>query len=202
MGFLQEALRWWDRWLKDIDTGVENDPAMRLYLMDSVPPKDWYEERPGRWIALSDWPSPEITGQTLSLGPGGTLSATGALAAPVDIASPKDCGMAGGEYCAIWLGPEQPGDQRVDDSKSVCFDGALLQAPLDIVGTPVVRLRLAADRQRAMVAIRLCDVQPDGASTRITYGVLNLPSHGHEFPEPWCPGEAMEIAVKARRHRL
>ena len=29
IGFLQEALRWWDRWLKDIDTGVENDPAMR-----------------------------------------------------------------------------------------------------------------------------------------------------------------------------
>ena len=23
IGFLQEALRWWDRWLKDIDTGVE-----------------------------------------------------------------------------------------------------------------------------------------------------------------------------------
>ena len=32
--------------------------------------------------------------------------------------------MAGGEYCAIWLGPEQPGDQRVDDEKSACFDGA------------------------------------------------------------------------------
>ena len=26
--------------------------------------------------------------------------------------------MAGGEYCAIWLGPELPGDQRVDDGKS------------------------------------------------------------------------------------
>ena len=26
IGFLQEALRWWDRWLKDVDTGVEDDP--------------------------------------------------------------------------------------------------------------------------------------------------------------------------------
>ena len=34
IGFLQEALRWWDRWLKSKETGVENDPAMRLYLMD------------------------------------------------------------------------------------------------------------------------------------------------------------------------
>src|SRR5690606_24185989 len=57
IGFLQEALRWWDRWLKDIDTGVENDPAMRLYVLDSVPPRDWYEERPGRWIAEKTWPS-------------------------------------------------------------------------------------------------------------------------------------------------
>ena len=47
IGFLQEALRWWDRWLKDIDTGVENDPAYRGYLMDSVRPKSWYTERPG-----------------------------------------------------------------------------------------------------------------------------------------------------------
>ena len=110
--------------------------------------------------------------QTLGLGSQGTLSPDAALAAPVTIASPQDCGMAGGEYCAIWLGPELPGDQRVDDGKSVCFDGAPLDAPLDIVGAPVVRLKLAADRPRAMVAVRLCDVQPDGASTRITYGVL------------------------------
>ena len=31
IGFLQEALRWWDRWLKGIDTGVEDDPAYRAY---------------------------------------------------------------------------------------------------------------------------------------------------------------------------
>ena len=197
IGFLQEALRWWDRWLKDVDTGVERDPAMRLYLMDSVPPRDWYDERPGRWIALTDWPSPEIAAQTLSFGVGGTLSPTGMLATPVTIASPQDCGMAGGEYCAIWLGPEQPGDQRVDDERSACFDGEPLEAALDIVGAPLVRLKLAADRSRAMVAVRLCDIQPDGASTRITYGVLNLcHRNSHEFPATVVPGEAMEIAVR------
>jgi hypothetical protein len=48
-----------------------------------------------------------------------------------------------------------------------------------------------------MVAVRLCDVQPDGASTRITYGVFNLcHRHGHEFPAPVTPGETMEIAVR------
>ena len=111
--------------------------------------------------------------------------------------------MAGGEYCAIWLGPELPGDQRADDAKSVCFDSAPLDAPLDIVGAPVVRLTLSADRPQRNGRGRLCDVQPDGASTRITYGVLNLcHRNGHEFPQAVVPGETMEIALQARRHRL
>jgi putative CocE/NonD family hydrolase len=197
IGFLQEALRWWDFWLKGIDTGAAGDPAMRLWVMDSVPPRDWYLERPGRWIAEQEWPSPAIRAERLDLGDGGTLSESAPLSRPVTISSPQDCGMAGGEYCAIWLGPELPGDQREDDAKSLTFDGAPLAAPLDIVGGPVVRLKLGADRPKAMVAVRLCDVQPDGASTRITYGVLNLAHRsGHEFPQSVPAGEGMEIELR------
>ncbi len=104
--------------------------------------------------------------------------------------------MAGGEYCAIWLGPEMPGDQREDDAKSACFD-TVLKAPLDIVGAPVIRLQLFADRPTAMVAVRLCDVHPDGGSTRITYGVFNLTHRtGHETPTPVKPGETMDIEFR------
>ena len=39
IGFLQEALRWWDRWLKDIDTKIEAEPRLRVYVMDSVRPR-------------------------------------------------------------------------------------------------------------------------------------------------------------------
>lgn len=192
IGFLQEARRWWDRWLKDIDTGVEHDPAMRLYVMDSAPPREWYEVREGRWIAERKWPSPAIPERRLALG----AKLTCAQALPAAICSPQDTGMAGGEYCAIWLGPELPGDQREDDRKSLCFEIPVTEE-MEIVGGPVVTLRLAADRQAAMVAIRLCDVHPDGASTRITYGVLNLTHrHGHETPDPIVPGEEMEIALR------
>ncbi|WP_269933416.1 CocE/NonD family hydrolase [Aminobacter sp. HY435] len=197
IGFLQEALRWWDHWLKGKETGVEDDPAMRLYVMDSEPPREWYLERQGRWIAEQQWPSLDIATKTLALGANGTLATDGKLEQAVSIASPQDCGMDGGEYCAIWLGPELPGDQRADDAKSACFDGGVLDAPLDIVGSAVIRLKLSADRRRAMVAVRLCDVQPDGASTRITYGVLNLcHRNSHELPEDVVPGETMEIAFK------
>ena len=193
IGFLQEALRWWDRWLKDIDTAVESDPAMRLYLMDSVPPREWYEEREGRWIAEAEWPSPRIAERRLELG--ADLAPQGP-ALPAAISSPQDTGMNGGEYCAIWLGPEMPGDQREDDARSLCFE-MKAEEDIDIVGGPLVTLRLAADRPAALVAVRLCDVHPDGASTRITYGVLNLAHrHSHEFPEPVVPGEAMEVALR------
>src|SRR5690606_5095942 len=107
---------------------------------------------------------------------------------PAAISSPQDTGLSGGEYCAIWLGPELPGDQREDDAQSFCLDAKITE-DTEIVGTPVVTLRLSADRPAGMIAVRLCDVHPDGASTRITYGVLNLPHRsGHEFPEPVSPG--------------
>ncbi|MGB0905185.1 MAG: hypothetical protein ACPGVJ_09830, partial [Mangrovicoccus sp.] len=43
------------------------------------------------------------------------------------VASPAHCGAAAGEYCAIWLGPEMPSDQRVDDAFSATFTGEALR---------------------------------------------------------------------------
>lgn len=198
IGFLQEALHWWDRWLKDVPNGAEHLPAWRGYIMDSAPPRRWYTERPGRWIAEAEWPSPAIACQTLHLHPDGALAPewpTQALHRRV--ASPLDCGMGGGEYCAIWLGPELPGDQRGDDALSVCFDGAATTAAMDIVGAPVLHLTLAADRPVAQIAVRLCDVAPDGASTRITYGVLNLcHRNSHAEPEALTPGQPFDIRLQ------
>jgi len=205
IGFLQEALRWWDRWLKDAPTGVEDDPAYRVYLMDGVRPASWYDHRPGRWIAEPAWPAPAIREAALPLGPGlpgagqGTLGqgalgqAGGALA--VTLASPQDCGMEGGEFCAIWLGPEMPGDQRRDDALSAVFDSAPMPQT-DIVGAPRLRLRLSADRPCAQIAVRLNHLHPDGAATRITWGVLNLTHRAsHAAPAPLVPGEEIEVEV-------
>ena len=194
IGFLQEAKRWWDRWLKGEATGVEEDPACRLYLMDGVRPASWYDHRPGRWIAEPAWPSPGIATRALPLGPGGRLGDAGGDFA-VTLASPQQCGMDGGEFCAIWLGPEMPGDQRADDAFSACFDSGPLPET-DIVGAPRLRLRLSSDKPCAQLAVRLNHIHPDGASTRITWGVLNL-SHraSHEHPEPLTPGAEIEVEI-------
>ena len=193
IGFLQEALRWWDRWLKDIDTGVEADPAIRAYLMDGVRPARWYDHRPGRWITEPEWPSPNIAQQMFHIaGPGVLGASPGAISTL--IASPQHTGAAGGEYCAIWLGPEMPGDQRGDDAHSACFD--LASDGMDIVGAPVVTLTLTPDQVCGQIAVRLCHVHPDGASTRITWGVLNLTHHeSHAEPQPLAPGKPITVTV-------
>jgi uncharacterized protein len=198
IGFLQEALRWWDRWLKAIDTKVEIDPAMRIYVMDSLPPKEWHEERAGRWVGFERWPAPEISNHTLHLADSELLSEQSPLnSLNILVNSPANCGSASGEYCAIWLGPEMPGDQSADDAMSVCFETPALESPMEIIGAPVVKLRLVANSIKGQIAVRLCDLRPDGTSARITYGVKNLcHRNSHEHSEKIVPGESFEISLQ------
>ena len=41
IGFLQEMVRWWDRWLKGIDNDVMDEPMLRAWMCDSVKPASW-----------------------------------------------------------------------------------------------------------------------------------------------------------------
>ncbi|MBM1556335.1 CocE/NonD family hydrolase [Sulfitobacter mediterraneus] len=193
IGFLQEALRWWDHWLKGADTGVEDDPDYRAYLMDGVRPAAWYTERPGRWVAEDKGATSHLETAQLHLTDDGLTDTAGLLDALVS--SPAHCGADAGEYCAIWLGPEMPGDQRHDDALSRCFDSDPLTQDMDIVGAPHLSLTVASDQPQAQIAVRLNHIHPDGASTRITYGVLNL-SHRNSAaePQPMQPGVPEEVS--------
>ena len=196
IGFLQECLRWWDHWLKGIENGVMAEPALRAYVMDSARPAGWYVERSGRWVAEETWPSPIVERRRLALDAGRLTDAPGPEEA-LTLASPQSTGAASGAYCAMWLGPDWPTDQRGDDGRSLVFDSAPLDERLEILGAATVELELSADRPWAFLAVRLCDLHPDGASTRITYGILNLTHrHGHERPEPLTPGERVRVRVK------
>lgn len=197
IGFLQEALRWWDHWLKDADTGAGGDPAFRAYVMHSVEPKHWYTERPGYWIAEQDWPSQQLPPLHLNATAEGTLQRETAPPFAKRLSSPADCGLMGGEYCAIWLGPEMPGDQRRDDALSLCFESAVLEDPLAIVGAPEVTLQLQVNKPKAQVCVRLCDIHPDGAATRITYGVLHLSCReSNAMPADAPVDTSIEIRIK------
>jgi len=194
IGFLQEALRWWDRWLKDLGTGVEDDPDYRAYLMDGVRPAAWYLERPGRWIAEKSGATSHLSAMTLHLTDKGLSPQESPLRQTVS--SPAHTGATAGEYCAIWLGPEMPTDQRADDVLSTTFDSPPLGSDMDLVGAPKIKLTLTSDKPQAQIAVRLNHVHPDGAVTRITYGVLNL-SHRSSAaaPYPLTPGAEHEVTL-------
>ena len=199
IGFLQECKRWWDRWLKGAQNGVEKDPALRLWLQDYVPPQSHYDHRPGRWIALDSWPAATTARASWSLNADGLAPAPGAKAA-LKIRSPQTTGLANGEWCPYGLGkvaPELPLDQRIDDIGSLVFDSAVLDKEMVLVGDPTAHLDIAVDRPVALVCVRLSDLAPDGQVTKVTYGLLNLTHRdGHANPAKLEPGRRYKVKVR------
>jgi len=204
IGFLQECKRWWDHWLKDIDTGVDKDPAMRLFLQESERPAPHFDTRKGRWLGVPSWPSKSIKEDTYFFN-GNRLSATQnktTFNPQLSVSSPQTTGVYGGEWCGYGLGkvaPELPLDQREDDSGSLVFDGDPLPNPISIVGEGRVKLYVSSDAPQALIAVRLNNIHPDGAVERISYGVLNL-SHreSDENPDTLTPNKFYEVTVKLK----
>ncbi len=205
IGYLQEALRWWDRWLKGIDTGITDEPMLRIWLQDYTAPEPFVEQSPGRWVAERDWPSARIKPRTWYFTGGAGLEDAPAPAATLRFGSPQTTGLAAGNWCGFGGDGDAPLDQRSDDGRSLVFDSAPLAAGFDICGSPVVELSVASDRPTALVAVRLNDVAPDGTSARVSYGLLNLTHRdGHAEPTPLEPGRRYRIRVElnAIAHRF
>lgn len=196
IGFLQEAMRWWDYWLNGNDNGIMDEPMLRVWLQAGVPPAVNYEDLPGRWVAETAWPSPRNVSRTQYLTNAGLCDAPEKQTARRST-SPLTLGMAQAKWCPYGVGPDMSADQRDEDRQSICFDSAPLTEPMELLGAPVVELELAVDQPRALVAVRLCDVAPGGASTRVSYGVLNLTHRGgHDRPAFLEPGKRYRVRVQ------
>jgi uncharacterized protein len=90
-----------------------------------------------------------------------------------------------------------PREQRAEDGRSLVFDTQPLGKAVAILGIPRALLAVSADRPQALLAVRLCDVAPDGTSTLVTRGVLNLTHReSHETPSPLVPGETVAVAIE------
>lgn len=197
IGYLQEAVRWWDHWLKGIDTGIMREPVLRAWLQDYDVPEPFHRERSGRWVAESAWPSPRITPRRWHFTGTNALHGEAADPAQLPICSPQATGLMGGSWCGFGSEGEAALDQRSDDGRSLCFDTAPLENDIEILGAPVVTLRLTSDQPLALVAVRLNEVAADGTSSRVSYGLLNLTHrNGHEQPERLTPGEPVVVRVE------
>jgi putative CocE/NonD family hydrolase len=196
IGFLHETLRWWDQWLKGIDTGIMREPEYRVWMEDWVAPAPYYKERPGRWVAEPRWPSPNIAMRDYHLAPGALGGEPGPKAS-MPVTSPLSVGVLAGHWCPYGLSPDLPSDQRDEDGKSVVFDSAPLNERLEILGAAEIELEVTSQKPQAQLCVRLNDVAPDGASLRVSYGLLNLTHRdSHENPAPLEPGKRYRVTVR------
>ncbi|MEH3128079.1 CocE/NonD family hydrolase [Agrobacterium cavarae] len=197
IGFLQEATRWWDQWLKGEETGVMDEPMLRAFVCDTIEPTGTRTTTEGRWVGEAEWPSPEITAKQFDLGADRRLGGNASQAAILQIRSPQSHGKAGGEWMATGCPGEHPTDQRLDNGGALVFETEILEQDLDVLGAPSVRLRVAADCPVAQISLRLNDVLPDGRVTRVSYQVFNLTHRdSHEEPEALEAGKFYDVAIK------
>ena len=196
IGFLQEAVRFFDHWLKDVPNGVMAGPMLRAWMQEGVPPRRRYLERPGRWVAEDVWPSPRIESRRYALN-AGTIDAAPGARGRLQVVGVQTAGLDAGAWCADGGQGDWPGDQRAEDGMGATFTSAPLAEAIEILGFASVTLELTSNKPRALVAVRLCDVAPDGTSTLVTRSLLNLCHRGsHASPEPLAPGHAYTVEVK------
>lgn len=198
IGFLQEALRWWDKWLKGIETGIMAEPMLRVWMQESVNPMPFYTKRPGHWVGEQSWPSANITDLKLRLGARCIVNEGESVQENTYfIQSPLTLGLFAGKWCSYSAGPDLAYDQREEDGGAMVFDSDRLKEPMEILGAPRVLLELSSDQPVAMIAVRISDISLNSKATRVTYGLMNLTHRdSHEHPSPLEKGKRYLVEIK------
>lgn len=204
IGFLQDAVRWWDRWLKGTENGADKEPMLRAWLQDYTPPETTRTHHPGHWVAEQKWPSPGIEPSIFYLNRDG-LAVVGGAEEIVPLCSPQHVGIQSGEWMGAGCVGELPGDQRIDDFGSLTFETAPFQEAFPILGAPELELEFTSDKPVAQLCARLCDVAPDGKALRVSFQVINLTHRdSHAEPAPLEPGQRykLRLMLNACAHRF
>ena len=155
--------RWWDRWLRGVDNGVDDEPALTWFQQHSTLPGAG--PRAGRRrVAVA-----RRRGRCRA--PASTCArwvrACWRTRCCPTSAPPR--GTAARERCP----GASPTDQRYDDAASLTWSTGPPTGST-LLGHPRLRLRLAVVQPVAFVSAKLCDVFPDGTSSLLSRGLLNL----------------------------
>ena len=192
--WINEEERWWKHWLAGERTRVMDDPELRFHIGEATATQTRMADIPGHWAAEQSWPSSEIKESILHLAPLrlSEVPTSGWLEYSAD----KVVGLASPEWIP-YAETELPREQSSDDARSLLFEMPIRRAT-DVVGSPQVKLRLNCNRPVAALAARLCEVDPEGRSWLISYGILNL-SFRDGFNSParrLKPGRNYDVTVE------
>ncbi|MCU1346864.1 MAG: peptidase, partial [Acidimicrobiia bacterium] len=143
----REALAWFDRYLKDRDTGIDDGPPIRYWLPGA-------EE----WRTSETWP-PVAVQHEFGLG-------SDAVLAPEAAAGSR-------QYLCTGTGLSRPGRALKSDPPSwLSWLSTPLDADLDVVGNIELQLTATTTASDTAWIVTLSDVAPDGTVVHITGGWL------------------------------
>lgn len=185
-------LRWFDYWLKGIDNGVPNDPAVRLF-----------EPGSNRWVETDRWPlsvqeeSLYLTfdGQQGHLTPGETSDAEPVQSYRYDPNDPTPTQLDVLAYPA----ENPPLDQSEVEARPdvISYTSEPLTSTLTISGWPHLDLFASSDCDDTDWHVKITDVTPDGRSLKVTQGCLRASYRdSQEHPEPLTPGKVERFDIE------
>ncbi|HEX9122848.1 MAG TPA: CocE/NonD family hydrolase [Actinomycetota bacterium] len=190
-----EMLRWWDRWLKDEENGIEREPPIVWFARRSTEPEPDLSEMRGEWRFEPGWPLERSREHELPLAGAATPGRIGP--GPDDLEVRGDVGWTAWISCAGHLPYGQPADQRPDEAFSLVYDWPPLEDEVELFGHVRLDVTVTSSAPVAYLSAKLCDVFPDGTSALVTRGFLNLTHRdSHEQPEPLEPGRPYRVAVE------
>ncbi|HEX5502840.1 MAG TPA: CocE/NonD family hydrolase [Thermomicrobiales bacterium] len=193
-------LRWFDRWLKGLDNGVDGEPAARLFVMGA---NVWRDEQ--EWpLARTDWQRWHLRGD----GRANTLNGDGALDREAPGAEPPDTyvynprnpvpTMGGGLCCNAVFTQGGAYDQRSVEAREdvLVYSTPPLTAPLEVTGPVQLVLYAGTSAPDTDFTAKLVDVAPCGYARNLTDGILraryrNSMSEG----ELVTPGEVVRYEI-------
>ncbi len=181
MEWRHEAVRWFDHWLKGIDTGIMDEPAFAVFVRDWHPPQSDIEKIQGKWRWEEGWPVKRSGKKTLYATPTHGLSAKTAKKATHNLDYKASVGLQGGGP-VMWWGSVPPDQQPMDDH-SLVYDSQPLDGAMEILGFPRALLNVSADAKHANWVVRISDVAPDGRVTQVGGAAFNG-THRHSAREP------------------
>ncbi|KEG10263.1 putative dipeptidyl-peptidase [Trypanosoma grayi] len=177
IGFLQEAIRWWDHWLKGKENGVMDGPMIQAWMEHHMAPDVHCPVSTGHWVGVEAWPAKDVSKETMWLEYSRIVKSEAAVRQKselVQLKTPLNHGLLAGEWMGAGVSGESPADQRIDDGMAMIFNGPVLQNAVEILGRPTFEVELTCDKPKSMLFAQLSDVSPDGAIKRVSFGVKNL----------------------------
>jgi len=187
-----QAVRWFDYWLKGRDTGVREDPRLVIYMQHWHPPDLNLENVPGEWRQEDVWPPAGAKNTPFFMQ---SNHALGREPGSADTHHLKYVPTAGVE-AGFWWG-ELLSDPRPVDAFSLVYDSAPLESDAAILGRPRALLQASATAPQANWFARLCDVALDGTVTQITgAGINGAQRESMSQPKDLDPGTVYPLDIE------